>query len=85
MHLMVTRFSVPDMVPHTGRVGRCSESFPLIELTQVHSVINLLCDLGQVTASLSHCHHLQRMDDNIGYFRRNETIAVNKPCDSNTL
>ena len=34
----------------------------------------------------SHCHHLQWMDDNIAYFRRrNETIAVNKPFDSNAL
>lgn len=36
--------------------------------------------------SPSHCHHLQGMDDNIAYFRRrNETIAVKKPCDSNAL
>ena len=52
MHLIVTIFSAPDMVPHTGGVGRCSESILLIELTQVHSVINLVCDLGQVTLPL---------------------------------
>lgn len=52
MHLIVTIFSAPDMVPHTGGVGRCSESIPLIELTQVHSVINLVRDLGQVTLPL---------------------------------
>lgn len=45
-------FSAPDMIPRTGRVGRCSESIPLIELTQVHSVLNLMCDLGHITLPL---------------------------------